>query len=58
MKKLLDLLSPVIVIAAFIFIAGSPAAVDAGDISLGRAMIQMLVGLGVIVATMKAVRAI
>ena len=50
MKKLLDILSPIIFIGALILVIGAPGAVDAGDISLGRAMVQMLIGLGVIAA--------
>lgn len=45
-------------IGALILVIGSPSAVDAGHISMGRCMVQMIGGLAVFIGTMKAVRAI
>lgn len=56
--KIIHNLLMIIGIGALIFAIGSPSAVDAGHISMGRCFVQMAVGTAVFVGTMKAVRAI
>ena len=56
--KILQTILLVIGIGALLFTIGSPGAVDAGHISMGRCFVQMIGGLAVFVGTMKAVRAI
>ena len=56
--KIIHNILMVIGIGALIFAIGSPSAVDAGHISVGRCFVQMLIGVAVFVGTMKAVREI
>ena len=42
--KALRLLSPILFIAVLILIIGTPAAIDAGQISLARGFLQMIAG--------------
>lgn len=56
--KIIHNILVVIGIGALIFAIGSPSAVDAGHIGMGRCMVQMAVGTAVFVGTMKAVREI
>ena len=48
MKRLLNILSPIIFICALILVIGAPGAIDFGNISLSRGLFQMIGGLSVI----------
>lgn len=56
--KIIHNILVIIGFCAIVYVAGSPSAVDAGHISMGRCFVQMIGGLAVFVGTMKAVRAI
>lgn len=56
--KIIHNILVIIGFCAIVYVAGSPSAVDAGHISVGRCFVQMIGGLAVFVGTMKAVKAI